>query len=198
MVVSHDCHLDKEANHRARSLMKEFQLGEDEAFAIAEDDDTLDRHVVVSPIVSTDALVDPSDRSRRDLLARGRLLGYYPLEDADRLGLSGATVDLGLRATVDRLTLTARLVSLTDAARIQLRCALARIDSLRTPDIGHELDLAVGQRVVKVLRPDAKRPTVVLVLEDGAELELLPRPADIPLGGPRRGKVPRNAKPDPT
>lgn len=190
MVVSHDCHLDKEANQRARTLMKDSHIDEDEAFALAEDDDTLDRHVVVSPVVALDAVLDPTDTSNRALMARGRLLGYYPLADAIPLGLQDVVVDLGLRATVDRLTLDQRLASLTDPARIQLRYALARMDSLRTPDIGHELDLAVGQRITKVLLPDAKRPTIALQLEDGTQLELLPRPGDTPLHGPRRAKPP--------
>lgn len=152
MVVSHDCQLDKEANQRARALMKAGGLDEEAAFALAEDDDTLDRHVIVCPVVPLDGLLDPADTSSRALLARGRLLGYYPLVDEGRLGLDGVVVDLGLRATVDRLTLDQRLVSLTDPARIQLRYALARMDSLRTPDIGHELDLAVGQRITKAPR----------------------------------------------
>ena len=88
------------------------------------------------------------------------------------------------------MTLDQRLVSLTDPARIQLRYALARMDSLRTPDIGHELDLAIGQRITTVLYPNAKRPTVGLVLEDGTQLELLPRPGDTTLKGPRRAKPP--------
>ena len=119
-------------------------------------------------------------------MRKGRLLGYYALEDNADLGLVNVVVDLGMRATVDRLTLDQRLVSLTDPARIQLRYALARMDSLRTPDIGHELDLALGQRITEVVRPDSVRPHVSLVLEDGSVLDLLPRPGDTPQTGPRR------------
>ena len=186
MVVSHDCHLDKEAHQRARTLVKESGLSVDDAFRLAEDDDALDRHVIVSPVVPLDAVAAAGDRSNRALMRKGRLLGYYALEDNADLGLVNVVVDLGMRATVDRLTLDQRLVSLTDPARIQLRYALARMDSLRTPDIGHELDLALGQRITEVVRPDSVRPHVSLVLEDGSVLDLLPRPGDTPQTGPRR------------
>lgn len=194
MVVSHDCHLDKEANQRARALMREQGLDEDAAFGLAEADDTLDRHVVVSPVVPLDAVIDPTDRNNRALMRKGHLLGYFALGDDERLGLEGVTVDLGMRATVDRLSLDQRLVSLVDDARIQLRYALARMDSLRTPDIGHELDLALGKRIVEVRPPDRRSPTVSLVLDDGSVLDLLPRPGTTPLDGPRRQKQPRAAR----
>ena len=166
--------------------MKASGLSVDDAFRLAEDDDALDRHVIVSPVVPLDAVAAAGDRSNRALMRKGRLLGYYALEDNADLGLVNVVVDLGMRATVDRLTLDQRLVSLTDPARIQLRYALARMDSLRTPDIGHELDLALGQRITEVVRPDSVRPHVSLVLEDGSVLDLLPRPGDTPQTGPRR------------
>jgi hypothetical protein len=190
MVVSHDCHLDTEANRRARTLVRDHGLDEDTAFAIAEADDTLDRHVIVSPVVMLDAVLDPDDTDNRALMRRGRLLGHLPLDDHEPLGIAGMVVDLGYRATVDRLSLDRRLVSLTDPARIRLRYALARMDSLRTPDIGHELDLALGRRIVDVRRPDRRRDTVSLVLDDGSVLDLMPRPGDTPLDGPRRQKPP--------
>jgi hypothetical protein len=124
--------------------MRDHGLDEDTAFVIAEADDTLDRHVIVSPVVMLDAVLDPDDTDNRALMRRGRLLGHLPLDDHEPLGIAGMVVDLGYRATVDRLSLDRRLVSLTDPARIRLRYALARMDSLRTPDIGHELDLALG------------------------------------------------------
>lgn len=190
MVVSHDCQLDKEANQRARALMKERAIDEEAAFELAEADDTLDRHVVVSPVVPLDAVTTASDPNHRALIRQGRLLGYFALDDHEALGLRDVVVDLGMRATVDRLSLDRRLVCLTDPARLQLRYALARMDSLRTPDIGYELDAALGKRIVEVRRPDRRRPTVSLVLDDGSVVDLLPRPGTTPLDGPRRQKTP--------
>ena len=177
MVVSHDCHIDKEVNIRARELMREHKLSEDEAYARAEDDDSLDRHVVVAPVIRVDDLVAPEDKDGRGQLLSGRRIGYLPLPTRPEFGINDLVVDLGYRCTVDRLTLTQRLVSLSDDARVQLRYALARMDSLRTPDIGVELEKAVGQKVIGVDRPMGKRMTIVLHLSDGSDLELLPRPA---------------------
>ena len=191
MVVSHDCHMDKEVNIRARVLMRERELAEDEAYQIAEDDDSLDRHVVVAPVIRIDDLVAPEDKDGRGQLLSGRRIGYLPLPNLPELGINDAVIDLGYRCTVDRLTLTQRLVSLNDDARVQLRYALARMDSLRTPDIGIELEKAIGQKIIGVDRPQGKRTTIVLHLSDGSDLELLPRPAASQAQAPGRQRPPR-------
>lgn len=50
MVVSHDCHLDKELHLAARALRAvAATLTEADAYSRAEADGTLDRHVIVSP-----------------------------------------------------------------------------------------------------------------------------------------------------
>ena len=85
--------------------------------------------------------VDPGTRG---LLPAGRIVGYLPIPDSPELALPETVADLGHRTTVDRLTLTQRLTSLTDGARLRLRYALARMDSLRIPDVGAELEAALG------------------------------------------------------
>lgn len=188
MVVSHDCHLDKELHLAARALLRANPgWDEDRAYEKAEADDTLDRHVIVSPLVSPHD-VPVEDKS---MLHAGRIVGFLPVPASPRHGLTTpALVDLGHRTTVDRLTLTRRLASITDIARLQLRYALARMDSLRTPDLNVELEAAVGQRVTGIERPTGKRATLVITLEDGSALEVLPRPGQTPLDGPRRQAVP--------
>lgn len=53
MVVSHDCHLDKELHLVARALLRANpDRDENWAYEKAEPDDTLDPHVIVSPIVN--------------------------------------------------------------------------------------------------------------------------------------------------
>lgn len=188
MVVSHDCHLDKELHLAAKALLR-AHADQDEtwAYAHAENDDSLDRHVIVSPLVSADAVAV----SDRDLLYAGRIVGYLPVPPSPAHGLTTtAIVELGQRTTVDRLTLTRRLASITDQARLQLRYGLARMDSLRTPDLTAELEAAVGQRVTAIERPTGKRATLAITLADGSTLEVLPRPGDTPQDGPRRQSVP--------
>lgn len=151
MVLSHDCQLDREINVAERALLRENKnLSEDDAYAMAENNDELDRFAIVSPLVDVDLL--PSARNKNSLadLLAGRMVGYLPLPDEPFLNLTGVVVDLSYRATVDRLTLTQRLTSITDPARLQLRYALARMDSLRTPELISDIREAVGQKIIDV------------------------------------------------
>ena len=80
MVLSHDCHLDKEINIAARALLKaDRNLSENDAYTEAENDGTLDRFVIVSPLVDIDLVpVARNQNARADLLA-GRTVSYFPL-----------------------------------------------------------------------------------------------------------------------
>ena len=187
MVLSHDCHLDKEINIAARALMKKDpELSETAAFEIAEDDDELDRYVIVSPIVDANQLLAARDQNSLSELIAGRVIGYFPLPDSPSRNLEGVVVDLSYRTTVDRLTLVDRQWSLTDPARLQLRYALARMDSLRTPDVGGDLMAAVGQKIVDIKLPKRGYQTITLVLGNGKSVEVLPKPGNTPQGGPAR------------
>ncbi len=191
MVVSHDCQLDKELHLAARRLRKEnSELTEEAAYARAEDDASLDRNVVVSPVVGLSSISAAGGTVDSSLLSAGRIVGYLPIPMQPPVMPQEAVVELTVRVTVDRLALSSRVASLTDDARIQLRYALARMDSLRIPDIGEELAAAVGSRIKAVHRPDAKRPTVTIELENGQHLELLPRPAAPPPEGAGRTRRP--------
>lgn len=189
MVVSHDCHLDKELHLVARALLRANpDRDENWAYEKAEPDDTLD-HVIVS---QPDRQPDDVSVGDTNMLLAGRIVGFFPVPASPQHGLtSPAVVDLGHRTTVDRLTLTRRLASITDDARLMLRYALARMDSLRTPDLTAELEAAVGERVTGIERPTGKRVTLVITLEDGNTFEVLPGPGTTPLDGPRRQAFPR-------
>lgn len=192
MVLSHDCHLDKEINIAVRALMKNnSNLSEEAAFEIAEDEDELDRYVIVSPIVDAEYLLAARDQNSLSELLAGRVIGYFPLPDSPSRHFEGLVVDLSYRATVDRLTLVDRQCSLTDLARLQLRYALARMDSLRTPDVGSDLMAAVGQRIVDIKLPKRGSQVITLILENGKSVQVLPKPADTPHDGPARKKSPQ-------
>ncbi len=192
MVLSHDCHLDKEINIAAQALLRaDPNLGENDAYAAVENDDTLDRFVIVSPLVDLDLLPVARNQNARVGLLSGRTVGYFPLPQAPSLNLDGVVVDLSYRATVDRLTLTRRLTSLTDPARLRLRYALARMDSLRTPDLNSDFQEAVGQKIIDVKLPSKGQQTIKLVLDNGKTLEVLPKPGDTTQDGPRRRKIPK-------
>lgn len=190
MVLSHDCQLDKEINSFVRLQMKvNKDLSEEEAFVLAEANDDLDRYVVVSPLVDLNLLsASRNDDAKADLLS-GRTVGYFPIDDEPELGLADTVVDLSYRATVDRLSLTRRLVSLSDPARLQLRYALARMDSLRTPDLNSDFANAVGQKIISIDLPKRGSQIIRLILENGTGLEVLPKPGNTAQGGPARRDV---------
>lgn len=178
MVVSHDCQLDKEFNRALARIMKaEPDLDELEARDRADRDLTLDRNVVVAPVVGLDQLSVATDPNLAGTIRAGRVIGYLPIPAQPPHMPEFAVADLGVRVTVDRLVLTDRIASLTDPGRLALRYGLAKMDAIRTPDLGAELEAAVGRRVVKVERPDAKVQTIRLTLDDNSTLEFLPRPS---------------------
>lgn len=194
MVLSHDCHIDKEINIAARALLKaDLSLDENDAYAEVENDSTLDRFVIVSPLIDVDLLpVARNENARTDLLT-GRTVGYFPLPEEPSINLAGVVVDLSYRTTVDRLTLTRRLTSLTDPARLRLRYALARMDSLRTPDLDSDLQEAVGQQIIDVKLPRKDQQTIKLLLGNGKTLEVLPKSGDTAQDGPGRRKIPKKS-----
>lgn len=91
------------------------------AVVVSHDCQTPD-FVVVAPIV-------PVDRVRGDAaaLSRGEVLGCFPVEPNQHLGIEGGVVDLTQLSTVDRMLVVGRLASMDDDHRELLRLALARV-----------------------------------------------------------------------
>lgn len=169
MVVTHDCQLDKEWNRRVRELEKEGMPNE-EARAAAEADLTLDRTLVVSP------LVDPDDlRGDRGNLLAGRMIGYLPVPaHPDRL-VSECVVDLTYQCTIDRLDVV-KVASIAEAARKQLRYALIQLHALRTADLGFKVEAVVGRTIQDVEVGGRDPLTVRIQLDDGRVIQLLQQP----------------------
>ncbi|HUW87422.1 MAG TPA: hypothetical protein VMW30_03490 [Candidatus Paceibacterota bacterium] len=190
MVLSHDCQLDKELNRSARNLMKsDPSLTSEEAFEIAEKNPELDRFVLVAPLVDVDQIPNGGDQNFTNNVLRGAMLGYFPLQDETNLAISRTVVDLSYRSTVDILTLTQRLTSLSDIARMQLRYALARMDSLRVPVLDASFSEAIGQKITDIQSPRKASPTVRLILENGKALEVLLPATSTDQEGPTRKKT---------
>lgn len=116
-------------------------------------------------------------------MAHRRWIGYVPLPpSADGL-VPEAVVDLTYRATLDRLDIL-RVAGSSNAARAQLRYALARPDALRTPSVGFEIEAVVGRQITAVTVPRDDPLQVPLCLDDGAESSCS-APGE-PGGGPAR------------
>ncbi len=180
MVVTHDCHLDRELLERYRELRRQGMRKAD-ALAAAEDDPDLDRFVVVSPLISAAAF-----RAAPDAIAAQAVIGLFGVPALPQTNLPASAVDPTFRATIDRHSIVARLAVLTDDARTALRFALARADALRTPVIGFELEAAVGKRI-RAVRAVSNNPLLVeLELSDGSAVRLVHQPAPVDQTGPTR------------
>ena len=169
MVVTHDCQLDKEWNQRVRELQNggmELERAEEEATA----DTTLDRTLVVSP------LVDPEDlRGGRGNLLAGRVIGYLPVPRHPENLVDECVADLTYQCTVDRLDVV-KVASISEPARKQLRYALIQLDALRTADLGFEVEAVVGRTIRKVEVPARDPLSVRIQLDNGQVIQLLQQP----------------------
>jgi hypothetical protein len=181
MVVTHDCELDKEWNQRVRDLQREgtsLQQAEQEATA----DTTLDRTLVVSPLVDAKDL-----RGGRGNLLAGRVIGYLPVPRHPENLVDECVVDLTYHCTVDRLDVV-KVASVSEAARKQLRYALMQLDALRTADLGFEVEAVVGRRITKVEVPVRNPMEVRIELDDGEVMQLLQQPGTPDASSGRSGE----------
>lgn len=170
MVVTHDCQLDKEWNQRVRELERSG-MTLDRAEREAASDVTLDRTLVVSP------LVDPSElRGGRGNLLAGRVIGYLPVPAHPEALVAECVADLTYQCTIDRLDV-AKIASITEAARKQLRYALIQLDALRAADLGFEVEAVVGRTIQKVEVPGRSPLEVRIRLDDGQVIQLLQQPS---------------------
>lgn len=185
MVTSHDCHFDKEWNRRRTALIKSG-LDAAEAERLAEEDRTLDRTFVASP------LLDPADVDLdQGNLRAGRVVGYLPVPASSDGLVPEAVVDLSYRCTLDR-TDVIRVASVGETARGELRYALARLDSLRAVQVGFKVEDVIGRSIVNVEVPKRNPILLRFHLDDGTTVDLLQQPAE-PGPGPARSATPSPA-----
>jgi hypothetical protein len=188
MVVTHDCHLDREFNERVKTLRRTEKLKLREAEEAAEADPDLDRFINVCPLIPAAAY-----RADWDTLARGEPIGTFPVPALPARGVDDLVVDLTYRATIDRHTVVARAAALSEQTRTWLRFSLARTDVFRTPQIGFELEQAVGKRITAITAHSSNPLMVGLELSDGSTLELAHQPAEVGQGGTSRKRSPGDA-----
>jgi len=169
MVLTHDCQLDKEWNKRVRQLQKQ-EVPLERAELEASADASLDRTLVVSP------LVDPDDlKGERGNLLAGRVIGYLPVPPHPENLVDECVVDLTYHSTVDRRDVV-KVTSISEAARKQLRYALINLDALRTADLGFQVETVVGRTISNVEVPARSPLEVRIQLDDGQIIQLLQKP----------------------
>ncbi|CAN5332896.1 hypothetical protein BH20GEM2_BH20GEM2_03070 [soil metagenome] len=173
LVLSHDCEIDKEFNEYVDWLIDQGD-SEEAAVREAEERSDLDRYIVVSPLLPYDErVVSPG---KFEAIRSAQKIGYFPLPPMPAYSGAEFLVHLSRTTTVERILLSRRykIGSLSDLARQLLRFKLAEVLASRSLAAVSKLEVAIGQRItdvrtLKVKRSDA---TVVLVLEDGAELHV--------------------------
>lgn len=170
MVLPHPCALEKEFNERIEELIArgvDQQAAED----IANEDQTLDRHIALAPL----RLYDTLPEQRRAGARQGARLGAFPVVASTEFAIPESYVDLSRITTVDigLLPLSLRIASLSDLSRSHLQVGLAMFWAYRHKSRLDELERAVGQKISAV-HPvrGAKRLSVSFVLEDGHTLTL--------------------------
>ena len=147
-----------------------------EAERQAEEDQTLDRAFMASPLISPDDVgVD-----RRQLMD-GKILGYFPIPESEDGLIPETVADLTYRVTLDRLDVV-RIACISPSAQTILRYLLARLDALRSPTIGFDLEAVIGQRIEHVESNSSNPLEVELYLKNGETIKPLKQP-----GGPEPG-----------
>jgi hypothetical protein len=177
IVVSHGCHLDKQYNQRVGRLHRRDGLPLKEAKRQAEADLSLDRWIVVSPVVSLGS-VRADDESIKSNKAVG--LFYIPAHPEGIIA-QPAVADLGVKFTVDR-TLTQRAACLSNQARDELRMALMRADLARRP-VWDAVERALNSKLVDVGVDDRNPLRITLRFANGEGFSLVHPPAAETGGG---------------
>jgi hypothetical protein len=189
MVISHDCHLDKEFNKLVRRLRDKQQLPMKEAEEIAESDGSLDRFVSVSPVLQVSAFPDQAADA-----ALGNVIGLFHLPADETRDWEKHLVDLSYRATIDRKFIQDRRLVLAEEARMRLRFAIARAETFRSSEIGFQLEDVMDKRIRDVRQDPANELAVEIELWDGAVVRLVKQPAEPATGGPQRTETPSTAQ----
>jgi hypothetical protein len=179
LVLSHDCEIDKEFNEEVDALVRDG-MPEEEAMAHAAGNPELDRYILVSPLLPYDE--QELAAARWDAVRASQKIGYVPLPPIPACEDAEFFVHLSRICTVERRLLSPgyKAASLTEQARSLLRFKIAEALSSRNISVVSKLEAAIGHRITDVRTMKVKRQdaTVMLVLEDGSEVQVGAR-ADI-------------------
>jgi hypothetical protein len=189
MVISHDCHIDKEFNKLVHRLREKEQLPLADAAAIAERDPSLDRFVSVCPVLPVATFPDQAADA-----AAARVIDLFHLPADEGREWEEAIVDLSYRSTVDRLFIEHRRLVLSEEARMRLRFAVARAETFRSSEIGFQLEQVLNKRIRDVRQDPSNAIGVEIELWDGTVVQLVQQPAEPPAGGPQRTTAPSTTR----
>lgn len=177
LVLSHDCHLDKDFNERVHALVEDG-ISLEQARSEASADPSLDPMAVVAPLQPYSEI--PPHRHAG--IRAGDRIGYFALDGIPGDG-GDYVVDLGRACTVSvrLLPQSAKVASLAPAFAAELRYKLAEAYAIRDLSVIAELEAMVGRRILRAeaLPKSRKKSAVVLHLDNGELIHLeVKRPRD--------------------
>jgi len=191
LVISHDCELDKEFNESVDARVA-AGAAEEDAVVAARNDCSLDRYVLISPLLPYDESV--ARPARWEAIRAAQKIGYFPLPPMATYENAEFLVHLSRISTIERalLEMCPKVGSTSERARGILRFKLAEAHASRNLTLVSKLESAIGQaitevRTVKVKRGDA---TVALVLASREELHVSARADREPAPPPERTRAP--------
>jgi hypothetical protein len=177
LVLSHECHLEKDFNERLRELMQSG-MERDEAVHHASADPALDPFAVVAPLQPY-STVPPH---RHAGIRSGNRIGYFALDALPGDGRD-YVVDLGRACTVSvrLLARNSKVASLAPLPVSDLRFRIAEAYAIRDLAVIAELQAIVGQRILhaEALPKSQKKTALILHLDNGELVHLeIRRPRD--------------------
>lgn len=170
LVLSHDCHLEKDFNERFRELVA-GGTPEERARDFASAEPALDPYAVVAPLQPYSSV----PAHRHAAIRAGDRIGYFALDTLPGDG-GDYVVDLGRACTVSvrLLPRRAKIASLAQEPVSDLRYKLAEAYAMRDLAVLTELQSMVGHRIlhVEALPKSKKKSALVLHLENGEIVHL--------------------------
>jgi hypothetical protein len=171
MVLSHDCEIDKEFN-RERERLVAAGYDEDHATAEASENETLDPHVLLSPLLPyEEAPIDQHSGIRS-----GGRIAFFPVPPSPIFDDEEFFADLGRICTVERkLVLRYRqLASIGGVAAGVLRYKLSEALASRDLATLAELQAIVGQQItgLEIESKTKKSTALIMHLGDGTTLHM--------------------------
>jgi hypothetical protein len=171
LVLSHDCHLEKDFNERVRALVRDDGVPLDDAIAQASADESLDPAAVVAPLQPYSEI----PWHRHAGVRSGDRIGYYALDALPGDG-GDYVVDLGRACTVSvrLLPQAAKVASLSPESAAELRYKLAEAYAIRDLSVIAELEAMIGHRILRAeaLPKSRKKSAVVFHLDNGELIHL--------------------------
>jgi hypothetical protein len=171
VVTTHNCTMDKDFLRRYRELRRDG-IAKEEARHRAAEDDSLDPHLNLAPIVP---FGEAAPSAPTELLAN-KVIGFFPICGSPERGIDEGVANLLHETTIEKSLIVDRLGVMTEEAIAALRYAIARFWVYRAPKLTFELERAVGKRITEISISTDESLAIDLELDDGEVIRFIQAP----------------------